>query len=96
MNRSLMVGPKYYSDISNIIESTMEALSVEEQHQFDEYTEQLIKEARSKYLANFKVDKNQKVVRIHEINLAPLRPIAATPNVSNTDDIQALRSYVDE
>jgi hypothetical protein len=55
-----MDGPKDHSDISpsNIIELTMEALSAEEQHEFKEYTEQLIKEARVKYLVNFKVDRN--------------------------------------
>jgi hypothetical protein len=55
-----MAGPKDHSDIcpSNIIEPTMEALSLKEQHDFEEYMEQLIKEARVKYLAKFKVDRN--------------------------------------
>lgn len=58
--------------------------------------QQLITEAKTKYLANFKVDKNQKVVRICDTNLASLRPALGTPDISNMNDIQALRSYIDE
>lgn len=49
-----------------------------------------------KYLVNFKVRRHQKVVRQWETDLASLRPIATVPNVSKTDDIQSLRSYVGE
>ena len=40
----------------------METLSAEDQHEFEEHKEQLIKEAQTKFLANFKVDRNHKVV----------------------------------
>ena len=56
----------------------------------------LIKEAETKYLANFKVDMHQKVVRQWKTDLALLRPPATSPNVSNTYDVQSLRSYVDK
>jgi hypothetical protein len=47
---------------SNIIEPTMETLSTKDQQEFEEHKEWLIKEAQSKFLANFKVDRNHKVV----------------------------------
>jgi hypothetical protein len=74
-----MTSSKDHSDVSpnNIIEPTMETLSAEEQHEFEEYMEQLIKEAKAKYLSNFKADKNQKFIRIRETNLTSLR-LAAT------------------
>ena len=50
-----MAGLKDHSDISpsNIIEMTMESLSAEGPHEFEEHKKQLIKEAEAKYLANF-------------------------------------------
>jgi hypothetical protein len=48
---------------SNIIELTWETLQAEEQLEFEEHQEQLIKEAKAKFVANFKVDRNNKVVR---------------------------------
>jgi hypothetical protein len=75
---------------SNIIEPTMEALSANEQQEFEEHMEQLIKAATTNYLANFKVGRNQKVVRIWETNLASIRPAATTPIVSNIGNTQAL------
>jgi hypothetical protein len=55
-----MVGSKDSSDISpsNFIEPTMETLSVENQEEFEEHKEQLIKEAQAKFLANFNMDQN--------------------------------------
>lgn len=57
-----MAGLKDHSDISpsNIIEMTMESLSAEGPHEFEEHKKQLIKEAEAKYLANLKVDMHQK------------------------------------
>ena len=43
---------------SNIIKPTMEIMSVEDQREFEEHKEQPIKEAQTKFLANFKVDRN--------------------------------------
>jgi hypothetical protein len=59
-----MVGSKDHSDVStsNIIEPTMETLSTKDQQEFKEHKEQLINEAQAKFLANFKVDRNHKVV----------------------------------
>jgi hypothetical protein len=58
-----MVGSIDHSDVSpsNIIKPTLEVLSAEDQQDFKEHKEQLIKEAHAKFLANFKVDRNQKV-----------------------------------
>jgi hypothetical protein len=60
-----MTGSKDSSGVStgNIIEPTWETLSADEQLPFEKHKEQLIQEAKAKFLANFKVDKNNKVVR---------------------------------
>jgi hypothetical protein len=60
-----MAGSRDNSDISpnNIIEPTWKTLSADEQLQFEEHKEQLIQEAKTKFLANFKVYRNNKVVR---------------------------------
>ena len=93
-----MVGSKDSSDVSpsNIIEPTCETLLAEEQLEFELHQEQLIKEAKEMFLANFKVDRNNKVVRQRATDLASLRPTAATPKVSETNEIQSLRAYMDE
>jgi hypothetical protein len=76
-----MASSKDNSDISpsNIIVSTIETLSAENEPEFEERKEQLIKEAKAKYLAIFKVDMHQKVVRLRETDLASLRSTVATP-----------------
>jgi hypothetical protein len=59
-----LAGSRDSSEVSpsNIIELTWETLPADEQLQFEEHKEQLIQEARTKFLANFKVDRNNKVV----------------------------------
>jgi hypothetical protein len=80
-----MAGSKDGSDVSpnNIIKPTWETLPAKELREFEEHQEQLIKEAKEKFLANFKVDRNNKVVRQRATDLASLRPTAATPKVSD-------------
>ncbi len=60
-----MAGSRDSSDVSpsNIIEPTWETLPADEQLQFEEHKEQLIQKAIAEFLANFKVDRNNKVVR---------------------------------
>jgi hypothetical protein len=53
-------------------------MPAEEQQEFENHKEQLIKEAQAKFLANFKVDRNNKVVRQPVMDLASLRPATAT------------------
>ena len=93
-----MAGSRDNSDVSpnNIIEPTWKTLSAEEQFQFEEHKEQLIYEAKAKFLANFKVDRNNKVVRQLATDLASLRPTTTTPEVSNTNELQSLKNYIDE
>jgi hypothetical protein len=69
-----MAGSRDHSDVSpsNIIEPTMEILSAEDQYEFEEHKEQLIKEAQAKFLANFKVDRNHRVVGQCATDLASL------------------------
>jgi hypothetical protein len=93
-----MAGSKDSSDIStgNIIEPTCETLPADEQLQFEEHKEQLIQEAKAKFMANFKVDRNNKVVQERMTDLASLRPTTATPEVSNRNKLQSLKAYIDE
>jgi hypothetical protein len=86
------------SDISNgnIIEPTWETLSANEQLQFEEHKEQLKQKAKAKFLANFMVDRNNKVAQQWATDLVSLRPTTAIPEVSNTNDLQSLKSYIDE
>jgi hypothetical protein len=71
-------------------------LPADEQLQFEEHKEQLIQEARAKFLANFKVDRNNKVVRQRATDPVSLRPTPDILNVSNTNELQSLKNYVDE
>jgi CRISPR/Cas system CMR subunit Cmr4 (Cas7 group RAMP superfamily) len=81
---------------SNIIKSTWETLPAEEQLLFEERQEQLIQEAKAKFLADFKVDRNNKVVQQRATYLALLRPTTNTLNVSSTNELQSLKAYIDE
>jgi hypothetical protein len=93
-----MAGSRDNSNVSpsNIIEPTWETLSADKQHQFEEHKEQLIQEAKAKFLANFKVDRNNKVVRQRATDLASLLPTTTTPKVSDTNELQSLKNYIDE
>jgi hypothetical protein len=93
-----MAGSKDSSEVStrNIIKPTWETLPVEEQLLFEEHQEKLIQEAKAKFLADFKVDRNNKVVRQQAIDLASLRRTTDIPNVSNTNELQSLKAYIDE
>jgi hypothetical protein len=62
----------------------------------EEHKEQLIQEEKAKFLANFKLDRNNNVVRQRATDLASLRPTTDTPNVSNTNELQSLKAYIDE
>jgi hypothetical protein len=75
-----MAGSRDSSDVSpnNIIEPTWETLSADEQLQFEVHKEQLIQEAKAKFLANFKVNRNNKVIRQRTTDLALLRPVTDT------------------
>jgi hypothetical protein len=93
-----MASSRDSSDISrsNITEPTWETLPADEQLQFEEHKEQLIQEAKARFLANFKVDRNNKVVRQRATDLASLGPTTTTPEVSSINEIQSLKNYVDE
>jgi hypothetical protein len=88
-----MAGSKDSSEVStsNIITPTWETLSAEEQLLFEERQEQLIQEAKAKFLANFKVDRNNKVVQHRATDPASFRPTPDVPNVSSTNELQSLK-----
>jgi hypothetical protein len=93
-----MAGSKDSSEVStsNIITPTWETLPAEVQLLFEERQEQLIQEAKAKFLSDFKVERNNKVVRQRATDPASLQPTTITPNVSNTNELQSLRAYIDE
>ena len=93
-----MAGSKDSSEVStsNIITPTWETLSAEEQLLFEERQEQLIQEAKVKFLADFKVGRNNKVVRQRATDPASLRPTTINPNVNNTNELQSLKVYIVE
>jgi hypothetical protein len=93
-----MAGSKDSSEVStsNIITPTWETLLAEEQLLFEERQEPLIQEAKAKFLADFKVDRNNKVIRQRATDMASLRPTTITPNVSSTNELQSLQAYIDE
>jgi hypothetical protein len=97
-DRPSMAGSRDNSDVSpsNTIEPTWETLPVDEQLQFEVHKEQLIQEAKAKFLANTKVDRNNKVVRQQTTDLASLRPTTTTPEVSDTNELQSLKIFIDE
>jgi hypothetical protein len=97
-NRLSMAGSNDSSEISTsiVITPTWETLPAEEQLMFEERQEQLIQEAKAKFLADFKVDRNNKVVRQRATDLDSLRSTTITPNVSNTNKLQSLKAYIDE
>jgi hypothetical protein len=80
-DRPSMAGSKNSSEVftRNIIKPAWETLPAEEQLLFEERQEQLIQEAKAKFLADFKVDRNNKVVRQRATDLASLRPTTNTP-----------------
>jgi hypothetical protein len=47
-------------------------------------------------LTNFKVDRNNKVVRHRATDPASFRPTPDIPNVSSTNELQSLKAYIDE
>jgi hypothetical protein len=79
--RPIKIGSKDSSGVStgNIIKPTWETLPAEEQLLFEERQEQLIQEAKAKFLSDFKVDRNNKVVRQRSTDLASLRPTTNIP-----------------
>jgi hypothetical protein len=85
-----MAGSRDSSEVSpsNIIEPTWETLLADEQLQLEEHKEQLIQEARAKFLANFKVDRTNKVVRQRATDPTSLRPTPDISNVSNTNELK--------
>jgi hypothetical protein len=93
---SSVQGPPGVETPTNIITPTWETLPAEEQLLFEERQEQLIQEAKAKFLSDFKVDKNNKVIRQRATDPASLLPTTITPNVSNTNELQSLRAYIDE
>jgi hypothetical protein len=70
--------------------------SYEEQLLFEERQEQLIQEAKAEFLADFKVDRNNKFVRLRATDLASLQPATDIPNVSNTNELQSLKAYMNK
>jgi hypothetical protein len=93
-----MADPRDNSNISprNIIKPTMDCLSVEEYQRLEDTRKKMQAEVDELFFVDFKVDRNLNVIRQREYNLTNLRPAALEPTVSTSNDMQALRSYVEE
>jgi hypothetical protein len=88
-----MAGSKDHTDISpdNILKSTVESLTTDEQHQYEDY----MRQAKEKFLSQYTVDRHQKVITHGETDVVSLLSSLQVPNVSQPDDIQSIKQYVD-
>jgi hypothetical protein len=85
-----MPGSKDHTDISldNILRPAVENLSADEQQRYKDY----MRLAKKNFLSQFTVDRDQKVVKHGEIEVASLLPSLQISNVSKPDDIQYVNS----
>jgi hypothetical protein len=88
-----MAGSKDHTDISpdNILKPAIESLMTDEQHQYEDY----MRQAKEKFLSQYTVDRDQKLVKHGETDAASLLSSLQVPNVSKPDDIQSIKQYVD-
>jgi hypothetical protein len=79
-----MASSKDNSDVSpnNIIKTTTDDLSVKEYQRLEDVRKKMLAELDELFLVDFKVDRNQKLIRLREYNLASLRPTTIRPAVS--------------
>jgi hypothetical protein len=89
-----MVGSKDHIDISsdNILKSVVESLTAEGQLQYEDY----MRQAKEKFLSQYTVDRQQKVVKYGETDVASLLSSLQVPNVRKPHDIQSIKHYVDQ
>jgi hypothetical protein len=87
-----MASSKDNSDVSpnNIIKPTTNDLSVKEYQRLEDARKMMLAELDDLFLADFKVDRNQKLIRLREYNLVSLCPTTIRPAVSKPYDIQVL------
>ena len=85
-----MPGSKDHTDISldNILRPAVENLSADEQQRYKDY----MRLAKKNFLSQFTVDRDQKVLKHGEIEVASLLPSLQISNVSKPDDIQYVNS----
>jgi hypothetical protein len=89
-----MVGSKNHNDISpnNILKPAIESLTAEGQQQYEDY----LRQAKEKFLSQYTVDRQQKVVKHGETDVASLLSSLQVPNISKLDDIKSIKHYVDQ
>jgi hypothetical protein len=89
-----MVGSKNHNDISpnKILKPAIESLTAEGQQQYEDY----LRQAKEKFLSQYTVDRQQKVVKHGETDVASLLSSLQVPNISKLDDIKSINHYVDQ
>jgi hypothetical protein len=92
--RPQMVGSKDRTNISpdNILKPAVESLTADEQHQYEDY----MRQAKEKFLSQYTMDRQQKVIKHGETNIASLLSSFQVPNTSKPNDIQSIKYYVDQ
>jgi hypothetical protein len=55
-----------------------------------------MRQAKDKFLSQYTVDRDQKVVKHGQTDVASLLSSLQIPNVSKPDDIQSIKHYVDQ
>jgi hypothetical protein len=89
-----VVGSKDHTDISpdNILKPAVASLTADEQQQYKDY----MHKAKEKFLSQYPMDRDQEVVKHGETSVASFLYSLQIPNVSNLDDIQSIKQYVDQ
>jgi hypothetical protein len=108
-NRPQMAGFKDHIDVSqdNILRPTVESLSIDEQQRYQDLMSQVEEdaccqlakvqeEAKEKFLSQFMVDCHQKITKHGEVVIASLLHSLQISNLSESDDIQSIKQYVDQ
>jgi hypothetical protein len=92
--RPQMVGSKDRTDISpdNILKPAVESLMADEQQQYEDY----MRQAKEKFLSQYTMDRQQKVIKHGETNITSLLSSFQVPNISKLNDIQSIKYYVDQ
>jgi hypothetical protein len=104
-----MAGSKDHTNISlnNILRPTVESLSADEQHLYKDLMSQVRddvchhsakveEEVTEKFLSYFTMDREQKITKHEEIEIASFLPSVQISNVSKSDDIQSIKQQQDE
>lgn len=95
------------ASLDNILSTNTESLSSNERRRYEDLMKQqddealrqrarMHEEAKEKFLSHFTIDRHQKIINQGEIKLDPLLPLLQNNNVSNSNDNQSIKHYIDQ